>query len=454
MEKILVIDDDDSIRETLQLYLTEIGYEVIVANNGEAGIQLIEEEKPDLILSDLKMAGLTGIDVLKKAKELDVKNQVVLMTAFEDMKSTIIAMQLGAYDYIEKPLELSRFNAVIKRALESRRLSDRLVTALPEDDTEINYENSLIGRTQSMREIFKKIGKISSTRVNVLIEGESGTGKELITKVIHYTGITKNHPFVAVNCTALSESLLESELFGHVKGSFTGAIRDKKGKFELAGEGTIFLDEISEITPNLQVKLLRVLQEREFEKVGGEVTIPMNSRVVAATNRNLNDLVKEGKFREDLFYRLKVFTIDVPPLRERKDDIPSLVIYFLKKINKDLHKNVKKIPYEVMEMLQNNEWVGNVRELENILLQAVVLSKGDVLERENILLRNQPLSKPINEENEDVLSLTLADVEKKHIQIVLDHLKWDKQTACKVLGISKPTLYNKIHIYGLTEKGD
>ena len=453
MEKILVIDDDDSIRETLQLYLTEIGYEVIIANNGDAGIKLIEQNKPDLILSDLKMSGLTGIDVLKKAKEIDTKNQVVLMTAFEDMQSTITAMQLGAYDYIEKPLELSRFNSVIKRALESRRLSDRLVTAISEEDSDINYENSLIGKTQAMREIFKKIGKISSTRVNVLIEGESGTGKELITKVIHFTGITKNHPFIAVNCTALTESLLESELFGHVKGSFTGAVRDKKGKFELAGEGTIFLDEISEITPNLQVKLLRVLQEREFEKVGGEITIPMNARVVAATNRNLSGLVKEGKFREDLFYRLKVFTIDVPTLRERKDDIPSLVIHFLRKINKDLHKNVKKIPYEVMEMLQNNEWVGNVRELENILLQAVVLSKGDVLEKENILLRNKTIQKN-TEENEDVFNLTLADVEKNHIQKILDHLKWDKQAACKVLGISKPTLYNKIHTYGLTEKND
>ncbi len=451
MEKILVIDDDDSIRETLQLYLTEIGYEVIVANNGEVGIRLIDQHKPDLILSDLKMAGLTGIDVLKKAKELDSKNQVVLMTAFEDMQSTITAMQLGAYDYIEKPLELSRFNAIIKRALESRSLSDRLVTAISEDDSETNYVNSLIGKTQSMREIFKKIGKISSTRVNVLIEGDSGTGKELITKVIHYTGITKNHPFIAVNCTALSESLLESELFGHVKGSFTGAVRDKKGKFELAGEGTIFLDEISEISPNLQVKLLRVLQEREFEKVGGEITIPMNARVVAATNRILNELVKEGKFREDLFYRLKVFTIDVPPLRERKDDIPSLVIHFLKKINKDLHKNVKKIPYEVMEMLQNNEWVGNVRELENILLQAVVLSKGDVLEKENILLRNKSISIDLKED-EDVYNLTLADVEKSHIQRILDHLNWDKQAACKVLGISKPTLYNKIHTYNLVEK--
>ncbi len=453
MEKILVIDDDDSIRETLQLYLSEIGYEVITANNGETGIKLIDQHKPDLILSDLKMAGLTGIDVLKRAKEIDTKNQVVLMTAFEDMQSTIVAMQLGAYDYIEKPLELSRFNSVVKRALESRRLSDRLVTAISEDDSDINYEESLIGKTQSMREIFKKIGKISSTRVNVLIEGESGTGKELITKVIHFTGITKSHPFIAVNCTALSESLLESELFGHVKGSFTGAVRDKKGKFELAAEGTIFLDEISEISPNLQVKLLRVLQEREFEKVGGEMTIPMNARVVAATNRNLNELVKEGKFREDLYYRLKVFTIDVPPLRERKDDIPSLVIHFLRKINKNLHKNVKKIPYEVMEMLQNNEWVGNVRELENILLQAVVLSKGDVLEKENILLRNKTVLKDI-EENEDVFNLTLADIEKNHIQKVLDHLKWDKQAACKVLGISKPTLYNKIHTYGLVEKSE
>jgi two-component system, NtrC family, response regulator AtoC len=287
----------------------------------------------------------------------------------------------------------------------------------------------------------------------VLIQGESGTGKELITKIIHYTGITHHQPFIAVNCTALSESLLESELFGHVKGAFTGAIRDKKGKFELAEDGTIFLDEISEISPNLQVKLLRVLQEREFERVGGELSIPMRARIVSASNKNLAEWVQQGKFREDLYYRLKVFTIEIPPLRERKEDIPKLVVHFLKKINKELHKNVWKVPYEVMELLQTHNWVGNVRELENTLLQAVVLAKGDVLEKEYILLK-----KDDNIKNKDVKSeinnatLSLAAIEKSHIKLVLEKVNWDKQVAAKVLGIAKTTLYNKIETYGLTKK--
>jgi DNA-binding NtrC family response regulator len=448
METILVIDDDESIRETLFLYLSELNYKVLIASDGRTGIEMLEKEPVDLILTDLRMGNFGGLEVLKKAKEISIHNQVVVMTAYEDMQSTIKAMQLGAYDYIEKPLELERFNVTIKRALDSKKLSERLVIAISEDSSEYQIENSLIGKTASMKEIFKKIGRISSNKVNVLIEGESGTGKELVTKVIHYTGVTKDQPFVAVNCTALSESLLESELFGHVKGAFTGAVRDKKGKFELAGEGTIFLDEISEISPNLQVKLLRILQEKEFERVGGEETIKMKARIVAATNRNLSESVKNGKFREDLYYRLKVFTIDLPPLRERRDDIPSLVIHFLKKINKDLHKNIRKIPYEVMELLQNNDWVGNVRELENILLQAVVLSKGDVLEKENILLRKHH---SLNHDGSDRITMSLAEVEKIHIKLVLDNHGWDKQKACKILGISKPTLYNKIQIYELAE---
>jgi two-component system response regulator AtoC len=371
-----------------------------------------------------------------------------MLTAFEDMDSTIKAMQLGAYDYVEK-LELERIKAITKRALESKKLSERLVIAISEDSSDYQLENSLVGSTKAMKEIYKKIGKISSTKVNVLVQGESGTGKELITKIIHYTGITHDQPFIAVNCTALSESLLESELFGHVKGAFTGAIRDKKGKFELAEEGTIFLDEISEISPNLQVKLLRVLQEREFERVGGEITIPMKARVVSASNKNLAELVKLEKFREDLFYRLKVFTIEIPPLRERKEDIPKLVVHFLKKINKELHKNVWKIPYEVMELLQTHEWVGNVRELENTLLQAVVLAKGDVMEKEYILLKKNEIV--VNEEVNKA-HLSLADIEKSHIKLVLEEVNWDKQLASKILGIAKTTLYNKIEAYGLTEK--
>jgi two-component system response regulator AtoC len=442
--KILIVDDDESFGETLDLYLSDLNFKTVRANNGMDGCKMLENERPDIVITDLKMPGCDGLEVLKRVKDYDENIQVILITAFDEMETTITAMQMGAYDYIEKSLDLERINSIVKRAFDSKRLSERLVTSVIEDSGDFQLENRLVGRTAAMKEIFKNIGKISSTRVNVLIHGESGTGKELISKIIHYTGVTKNQPFVAVNCTALSESLLESELFGHVKGSFTGAIKDKKGKFELAGDGTIFLDEISEISPNLQVKLLRVLQEKEFEKVGGEVTIPMRARIIAASNRNLQLLVDEGKFREDLFYRLKVFTIEIPPLRDRKEDIPSLVVHFLKKINRELHKNVWKIPYEVMEMLQNYEWVGNVRELENTLLQAVVLAKGDVLEKDYILLKNKTTVNKINK-----AALSLAEVEKEHIKLVLDSVKWDKLEASKILGIAKTTLYNKIETYQL-----
>jgi DNA-binding NtrC family response regulator len=449
MSTILIIDDDESFGESLEIFLSEFDYKILREKDGYKGIRRLEKERPDLVITDLKMPGYDGMEVLRKTKEVDESIPVVLITAYDDMETTIKAMQLGAYDYIEKSLELERIKSIVKRALESKRLSDRLVVAISGDTQEFNLENSLIGKTPVMKDIVKNIGKISANRVNVLIQGESGTGKELITKIIHYTGITKNHPFIAVNCTALSENLLESELFGHVKGSFTGAVRDKKGKFELAGEGTIFLDEISEISPNLQVKLLRILQEKEFEKVGGETTIPLKARVVTASNRDLEQLVRQGIFREDLYYRLRVFTIDLPPLRDRRDDIPGFVVYFLKKINKDLHKNVWKIPYEVMEMLQRHNWVGNVRELENTLLQAVVLAKGDVLEKEYILLKDAHQFRDVAT---DYTRLSIAEVEKRHIKLILDSVNWDKQKASKILGIAKTTLYNKIETYGLSSE--
>ncbi|MGA9294031.1 MAG: sigma-54 dependent transcriptional regulator [Ignavibacteriaceae bacterium] len=445
MNKILIIDDDNSIRDTLSLFLSEFDYKILSAGSGEEGLAVLDKERPELILCDLKLPRLSGLDFLKKLNEYDSRIPVIIMTAYGDSRTTIKAIQLGAYDYIEKPLDVDRLNVLIKRALEERRISEHLEITISKDSDEYRIENSLISKTPVMKEVLKKIGKVSSNRVSVLIHGESGTGKELITKVIHYTGITRHSPFIAVNCTALSESLLESELFGHEKGSFTGAIRDKKGKFELAGEGTIFLDEISEISPNLQVKLLRVLQEKEFERVGGENTIPMQARIVAATNRNLGDLVRLGKFRDDLFYRLKVFTIEVPPLRDRRNDIPALVIHLLKKINNELHKNVRKIPIDVMEMLQSYDWIGNVRELENILYQAVVLSTDDVLQKENILLRKIiPFDTAMDGD------LSLSEMEKMHIEHILKKVNFNKTKACSILKISKPTLDSKIRKYNIT----
>ncbi len=445
MSKILIIDDDKSIRDTLSIFLSEFNYKILSAASVEEGLELLYKEHPELILCDLKLPKLNGLDFLKELHEYDSRIPVVIMTAYGDSRTTIKAIQLGAYDYIEKPLDVDRLNILIKRALEERKISEHLEITISKDSDEYKIENSLICKTPVMKELLKKIGKVSSNRVSILVHGESGTGKELITKIIHYSGITKNHPFIAVNCTALSETLLESELFGHDKGAFTGAIRDKKGKFELAGEGTIFLDEISEISPNLQVKLLRILQEKEFERVGGEITIPMHARIVAATNMNLSELVKQGKFREDLYYRLKVFTIEVPPLRERKNDIPALVIHLLKKINLELHKNVRKIPIEVMELLQNYEWVGNIRELENILYQAVVLSTDDVLQKENILLRKTNPADSINPDG----NLSLSEIEKLHIKNILKKVNFNKTKACEILKISKPTLDSKIRKYGL-----
>jgi len=448
MERILIIDDDAALRETLKICLNDIGYEIILAENGYLGIDLFKSEHPDLVISDLKLPDIDGMKVLNEIVKIDNNLPVIMITAYEDVSITIKAIQQGAYDILEKPIEKERLKSIVIRALNSKKLSERLGDSIFDDGSEFSLENNLVVKSPAMKEIVKSIGKISSHRVNVLIEGESGTGKELIAKIIHYSGITKNEPFVGVNCTALSETLLESELFGHVKGAFTGAIRDKKGKFELARTGTIFLDEISEISQDLQAKLLRVIQEKEYERVGGESIIPMGARLIAATNRNLADYVQQGKFREDLFYRLKVFIIQIPPLRKRKEAIPHLVLYLLKKINNELHKNVNKIPYEVMEMLQNYEWTGNVRELENALLQAVVLSKSDVLEKENILLRKENL-KP-NKFFPDK-KMSLAELEKFYIKMVLDEVKWNKKEACKILGVTKPTLYSKIKNYNLEQ---
>ena len=447
MEKILVIDDDESIRETLVNLLTRLKYDVVSAPDGKAGVELAKVEQPDLIISDMRMPQLSGLEVLEEIQKYDSQIRVIIITAHDDMETTVQAMQKGAYDFIEKPIETERLKISIKRALENKRLSEKIETITFEKSGSELQKNIIIGKSQIMREVYKKIGQVSANRVTVLILGESGTGKELVAKSIHYGGITKEYPFVAVNCTAITETLLESELFGHEKGSFTGADRMKKGKFELAGEGTIFLDEISEMSPNLQVKLLRVLQEKEFERVGGETVIPMKARIITATNKNLTQFVKKGKFREDLFFRLQVVNIELPPLRERKDDIPHLVKHFVNKINTDLHKNVNKIPDEVIEYLKSYDWVGNVRELENTLMQAIVLTKGDVLLKENILIRNTS----ITESDYKPGKLSLAELEKRHISYILDETKWNKPKAAEILKISLPTLYSKIESFGLND---
>ena len=452
MKKILIIDDDKIFRVILKELLIKEGYSFIEAVNGEKGLELVKSEHPDLVITDFQMPGMSGLDVLKGINKLNTGIPVIMITGFSETESIIKAMQMGAFDYLEKPVNFILLKSAIHIALNSANLSSNLEPVVSEDIYSKNSteENFLVGKTPPMKEVFKQIGCISLNKVNVLILGETGTGKELIARLIHHTGVTKNQPLITVNCSALAESLIESELFGHVKGSFTGAIRDKVGKFEMAGEGSILLDEISEMSLNTQVKLLRVVQELEFEKVGGETTIPMKARIIAASNRNLEELIKEGKFREDLYYRLKVFTVNIPPLRERKEDIRGLVIYFLRKLNKRFNRNVVKIGEGVIEMLQQHDWYGNVRELENTLLQAIVISKSDVLQKENITLnaRNQVL-------NGTTLVTpklqSLAEVENHHIKHILDQVKWNRVEASRILDISRPTLNAKIEKYQLEQ---
>ncbi len=446
--KILVIEDDPLFREYLRVALQKVTTRLNFFPEGESGLAQLSALKPDLVITDLKLPDISGIEILAKVKEFDPSIQVIIMTAYADMSNIIQSMQLNAYDIIKKPFDMETFLNVVNKALESRNLGDGESIKIDEEKYEPKKENILIGNSPIIYELYKKIGKVSSNRVSVLVHGESGTGKELVAKIIHSSGITKNKPFIAVNCSALTETLLESELFGHVKGSFTDATRNKKGKFELAEDGTIFLDEISEISPGLQVKLLRVIQEKEFEKVGDELPIPMKARLIVATNKNLADLVNQGKFREDLYYRLKVFSIEIPPLRDRKSDLPALITHFLRKINSELGKNVTNIPYEVMELLQSCDWAGNVRELENTLMQAVILAKGNVLEKDCILFGGINQNNGHNPAHTDS-RMSLAELEKNHIKIVLEEVNWDKREACKILGIAKTTLYNKLETYDI-----
>ena len=453
MEKILVVEDDKITRRLIKEILSRGGYEVIEGEDGSQALELFKKEKPDLVITDYQMPVMNGLRLLSEVRGINPAVPVIMLTGFGDIALTIKAIQIGAFDFLEKPINAPQLKNVVTSALSSVQSSKKHEDVLKEGisiDKKIQ-ENILIGKSPQIKEIFKNIGRVSLNKVNVLIEGESGTGKELIARLIHYSGITRDKPLVVVNCSALTETLLESELFGHEKGSFTGSIKTKKGKFELAEDGTIFLDEISEINLNTQVKLLRVIQELEFERVGGETTIPMQARIIAATNKKLEKLIEEGKFREDLYYRLKVFTVQLPPLRERRDDIKDLTIHFLTKLNKRFNKNVSKIGDGVIEMLQEHHWPGNVRELENTIMQAIVMSKNDVLEVENIKLnpRGTEVSN-IDIQNAGPLR-SLADLEKDYIKRVLDEVKWNKIEASRILEITRPTLNAKIEKYKLEQ---
>jgi len=442
MKSILIVDDDPLIRKTLSAHLGRQGFEVRSAEDGEAGLAAHAEMCPDLVLLDVRLPDLDGLEVLRRVKDLGSRATVVIMTAYDDMKTTVEAVKRGAFEYLVKPLDYIALDLTVGKAFQVKALEEKVSYLIEERQKEYTIDN-LIGRSPQMRVVFKLIGSVAVTRTNVLIEGESGTGKELVAKAVHYNSAWREEPFIVINCSAISDTLLESELFGHVKGAFTDAVCETKGKFEIAGKGTLFLDEIGDISPNLQSKLLRVIESRDYMKVGGEKVLKTEARIIAATNQNLRSLIEAGKFREDLYYRLKVVEIKLPPLRERKEDIPELVGYLLEKINRELRKNVRKVPPEVMAFLGEHAWKGNVRELENALTRAVILAKGDVVLKENLPLEYDD-RKPFSRE-----LVSLEAVEKDYIQYVLTAVKGSKTRASQVLQISRPTLDKKIKDYNL-----
>lgn len=454
MAKILVIDDDVSIAETLELYLTEEGYDVATAHTGTEGLNKFIQHTPDVVILDIRLPDIDGFTVLEDLREENENVKVIMITAHHDMDSTIRAMKEGAFDYIHKPVNVDELEIAIKKAVKAHEMEKKIDGLLMEPSRQFKV-GDIIGSGREMSEIFKTIGVVCQSRTTVLIEGESGTGKELIAKVIHHN-TAPHEPYIAVNCSAIVETLLESELFGHEKGSFTGAIGRKQGKFELARYGTVFLDEISEMSVNLQAKLLRVLQEMEFERVGGKDRVRVNARIIAATNKDLKAMVRENKFRDDLYYRLNIVSIRIPPLRERREDIGPLVDYLLAKINKDLHKRVIGISDEMMSVFMKYGWPGNIRELENLLVRAVVVAKGQVLVHNDFPeLIHERRDKDESQGSASGIDTagklsTLDEVEEMYIRKVLkENGTLNKGEICEILGISRPTFERKLDKYGI-----
>ncbi len=442
MRSILIVDDDPLILKTLTSHFSKSGFEVFKAGDGREGLQRYSETLPDLVILDIRLPDVNGLEALKRIREINKKALVIIITAYDDMKTTVEAIKSGAFEYLVKPLDFIELDLTIEKAFQVSKLEDKLSYLVEEKQKEYTIDN-IIGRSPQMREVFKLIGSVVNNRANVLIQGESGTGKELCAKAIHYNSANRDEPFIVINCSAIQDTLLETELFGHSKGAFTDAFTETKGKFEIAGNGTLFLDEIGDVSPNLQSKLLRVIESRDFMKVGGEKVLKTEARIIAATNKSLKNLIEQGKFREDLYWRLKVVEINLPSLRERKEDIPVLVVYLLEKINRELRKNVRKVPDHVMKRLMEWSWKGNVRELENALTHAVILAKGDIVQEENLPL--EPSEKKLYPQK----LVALKEIEKNYIQHVLQYTKGSKTQTSQILGISRPTLDKKIRDYQL-----
>ena len=444
MRRILVIDDDKSICESLRLYLAEEGYQVGTALTGEEGLKRASTGAWDVIILDIFLSDVDGLDILRRLKLAVPDASVIMITAFHDLPTTVRAMKLGAVEYIHKPIEIDELDAAVQRVLK-RKAEARGTVRGSIAVTSQFQERGLVGKSRAMKEIFKTIGIVSQSKTTVLIEGESGTGKELVARAIHeHTDPAR--PFISINCSAVVETLLETELFGHEKGAFTGASYRKLGKFELANSGTLLLDEIGDMSLNMQVKLLRVMQEREFERVGGREKVCTDVRVIAATNKPLQERVVRGAFREDLYYRLNVIHIVVPPLRERPEDIPLLVDYLLNKLNRELQKKVSRIQSRALDLLTACDWPGNIRQLENTLRRALVHNQGDFLTTDGVEEAMQETVKSGSQSRSSAIKL-LDEVEKEHILNALKFADGNRGRVCELLGISRPTLQRKIRKY-------
>jgi two-component system, NtrC family, response regulator AtoC len=451
---ILVADDDASIRSLLKQLLSDEGYSVVEATTGTEVVDKVKETNPDLVIMDVRMPELDGIEALSKLKVSSPKTSVLIMTAFGSSNNAIRAMELGAFDYITKPFELDKISHTVKRVIEYRDLTSE-VQVLRDEISSLVQTERIVGNSPAMQEVYKTVGKVAKADATVLITGESGTGKELVAEALHYNSNRRSGPIVKVSCAALPETLLEAELFGHEKGSFTGAMTQRRGRFEMADKGTIFLDEIGEMSLPMQTKLLRVLQERKIERVGSSLPIKVDIRIICATNKDLQRQVEQQKFRDDLFYRLNVINIHMPPLRDRKEDIPALVEHFLAKHRYSATAQPAAISEEALKRLMEYDWPGNVRELENVVERAVVLSRGQIITSRELPFGDHE-GDGHEEEGGDEVSVeksffkkSVAQFEKDLIMKALRDATGNRSKAAEMLGIYRRLLYAKIKEYGL-----
>lgn len=457
MSKILLIEDDETLRDGMSQVLKKAGHQITDVSNGADGIELCREEKFDLVITDYKMQEMNGLEVLDQVKSIDEDTDAILITAYGTIDMAVDAMKKGAADYVTKPFSPGELNVRVEKVLrfrEARQARERLgeENKYLREEIDIQYNfGEIVGSAESMIKVFEKIQKVAQSDSSVLIFGESGTGKELVARAIHFQSDRKDKAFVKVNCGALAEGVLESELFGHERGSFTGAIKRRRGRFELADKGTIFLDEIGDVPLSTQVKLLRVLQERELERVGGEETVTVDVRVLTATNKNLMAMVESGEFREDLYYRLNIIPLELPPLRDRLEDIPILVEHFLRKKSSELNKKQTRVNPDAMQELMNYYWPGNVRELENVIERAVVLCENVEIGLNDIpILLGDPSRTTLRLIKDDLpLVEALEDLERQLIARALEKAKGVKTEAARILGLKTSALYYKLEKYSL-----